>query len=126
MARKASATLTEAEAELMDILWERGTGTVNDVVSALPEERPLAYTTVLTMLRILERKGYLRHEKQGRAFVYYPVVGRGDARRSAVKDILRRFFNNSPELLVLNILEHEAIDATDLDRLREIIEAEES
>jgi predicted transcriptional regulator len=122
MPRKKSPTLTEAELRLMDILWEKGNATVNDVVSALPPEQPLAYTTVLTMLRILEQKGYLRHEKQSRAFVYFPVIGRDEARLSAVREVVSRFFNNSPELLVLNILEHEKIDAQELARLKQMIQ----
>jgi len=63
----------------------------------------------------------LKHKKQSRAFVYYPVVGRDEARRSAVKDVVSRFFNNSPELLVLNILEDEQIDTEELSRLKKMI-----
>jgi len=122
MPRKKSPTLTEAEFRLMDILWEKDKATVNDVVSALPPEQPLAYTTVLTMLRILEQKGYLRHEKQSRAFVYFPIIGRDEARRSAVRGVVSRFFNDSPELLVLNILEHETIDTEELARLKQMIQ----
>ncbi|HIE28285.1 TPA: BlaI/MecI/CopY family transcriptional regulator [Candidatus Poribacteria bacterium] len=125
MPRKKSPTLTEAELRLMNILWEKGKATVKDVVSALPKEQPLAYSTVLTMLRILERKGYLRHEKQSRAFVYYPIIGHDEARRSVVNEIVSRFFDNSPELLVLNILENERIDTEELVRLRKMIQSSE-
>ena len=85
MARKQSPTLTDAELRRMKILWERGPSTVGGVVETLPEDEPLAYSTVLTTLRILEDKGYLRHEKQGRAFVYHPVVDRRAARRNALR-----------------------------------------
>ena len=68
----------------MNILWDKERATVKDVVAALPSPGRPAYSTVLTMLRILEEKGYARHEKQGRAFVYVPVLGRGQARRSAM------------------------------------------
>ena len=122
MARQKSATLTEAELRLMEILWERGAATVNDVADALPGHAPLAYSTVLTTLRILERKGYIGHKKQGRAFVYEPVVDRSQASRSALRYLLRRFFRNSPELLVLNILEDEQIDPRELQRLKGLIE----
>jgi len=125
MARTQSPTLTDAELQLMKILWVRGPSTVGDVVDALPEAEPKAYSTVLTTLRILEQKGYLRHEKEGRAYVYHPVVDRHAARRSALRYVLDRFFNNSPELLVLNVLENEDMDLADLERLKQIIEESE-
>ncbi|MEW5875179.1 MAG: BlaI/MecI/CopY family transcriptional regulator [Candidatus Zixiibacteriota bacterium] len=125
MARTKSPTLTEAELRLMEIVWEKGEATVTDVVDSIPRSRSLAYNTVLTTLRILERKGYLSHEKQGRAFVYRPLVDRHHARRSALKYIMSRFFENSPELLVLNVLENEAIDPKELKRLKRLIEESE-
>ena len=85
MARKQSATLTEAELPIMDILWERGSAVVTDVVAGMSDST-VAYNTVLTTLRILERKGYVRHTKEGRAFVYHPVVQRGEASRKAVRN----------------------------------------
>jgi predicted transcriptional regulator len=106
----------------MEILWEKGTATVGDVVEALPEKRALAYSTVLTTLRILEKKGYVGHEKKGRAFVYHPVVDRNQASRNAVNYIVSRFFDNSPELLVLNVLENEKIDPAELERLKKLVE----
>lgn len=122
MARKKSPTLTEAEYRLMDILWAKGPGTVSDVVDSLGDP-PLAYNTVLTTLRILEQKGYVRHRASGRAFVYRPAVEREDAQRDVVHHVVSRFFNNSPRELVLNLLESEHVDAGELDRLREIIDA---
>ncbi len=110
----------------MDILWDRGRATVGEVVDAVPGGRPLAYNTVLTLLRIMEQKGYLRHEKKGRAFVYVPIVDRERARRHAVKHLLARFFQDSPGLLALNILEHERVDPEELVRLKSLIaESEE-
>jgi predicted transcriptional regulator len=125
MPRKKSATLTEAELKLMDILWSKGKGTVRDVLDALPEKESLAYTTVLTTLRILEGKGYLKHKKKSHAFIYYPVIRRDEVRRKVVKHIIRNFFDDSPELLVLNVLENEQIDADELSRLRDMIEKSE-
>ncbi len=122
MARKQSPTLTDAELRLMKILWERGPSTVGVVVETLPDDEPLAYSTVLTTLRILEEKGYLRHEKQGRAYVYHPLVDRRAARRNALRYVMDRFFNNSPEQLVLGILENEDMDLADLERLKKMIE----
>jgi predicted transcriptional regulator len=95
-------------------------------LDALPKDPPTAYSTVVTTLRILEEKGYLRHTKEGRAFVYHPVVGRNEASRSAVRHLLRRFFNDSPELLVLNVLKDERIDPRELKRLRKLIEESEA
>jgi predicted transcriptional regulator len=120
--RRRSPTLTDAELRLMEILWEKGTATVNEVVDALPRTRALAYSTVLTTFRILEQKGYVNHEKQGRAFVYQPVVDRNQASRNAVNYIVSRFFDNSPELLVLNVLENEKIDPAELERLKKLVE----
>ena len=122
MARKKSGTLTEAEVRLMDILWEKGEATVGDVVNALPARQMLAYNTVLTTMRILEQKGYVRHKALGRAFIYRAVVGRDEAQRSVVQHVLSRFFDGSPRELVLNLLESEAVDDAELDRLRELLD----
>lgn len=123
MARKTSSTLTDAELRLMDIVWEIGPATVQEVVDALPAEEPLAYSTVLTMLRILEKKGYLAHQKQGRAFVYHAVVEQNEARQGALKHLMQRFFDDSPELLVMNLLEHDALAKSDLEKLKALINA---
>ncbi len=125
MARKQSETLTEAELPLMQVLWQRGSATVGEIAEALAAGRPVAYNTVLTLMRILERKGYVRHTKDGRAFVYHAVVDSGEARRNAVRHLLSRFFQNSPELLVLNLLDDEDLDETELGRLRKLIDARE-
>jgi predicted transcriptional regulator len=120
LARKKSPNLTEAELRLMDVIWEKGSATVAEVAEALPPDLNLAYNTVLTTLRILENKGYLRHvkAKEGRAFVYRPVVSRADARRSALRHLVRRFFGNSAEALVLNLLDDERLSEEELERIR--------
>ena len=126
MARKKSLNLTDAELRLMDVVWEKGSATVGEVADALPKELGLAYNTVLTTLRILEEKGYLEHTKaaEGRAFVYRAVVGRNEAGRNAVRYLVSRFFRNSPELLVLNLLEDENLDAAELARIRQLLAEE--
>lgn len=124
MARPKSPTLTEAELPLMEVLWERQQATVGEVVEALPKDKPVAYNTILTTLRILERKGYVRHTKDGRAFVYHPVVDRGQASRHAVRQLLSRFFHDSPELLMLNLLKDEKIEEQELERLRKMTGSE--
>ena len=120
MARKQSPTLTEAELPIMDILWQKGSAVVSDVVAGLANSA-VAYNTVLTTLRILERKGYVRHTKEGRAFVYHPVVERGEASRKAVRNLVKRFFQDSPELLILNVLEDEQLAESELERLKRLI-----
>lgn len=125
MARRKSPTLTEAELKLMNILWKKDQATVSEVVAALPKGDKLAYSTVLTTLRILEQKGYLQHRKEGRAFVYKPLVDRRGARKNAMRYMMSRFFDDSPELLVLNLLENGDIDAVGLERLKKQVEESE-
>ncbi|HEY1676497.1 MAG TPA: BlaI/MecI/CopY family transcriptional regulator [Candidatus Sulfotelmatobacter sp.] len=121
MARSRSATLTEAELRIMNVLWDRGSATVHEVLSALPAQPALAYNSVLTIVRILEKKGYVKHLKDKRAHVYIPSVDRKDASRFEVRHLVSRFFGNSDELLVLNILEEKSIDPGELSRLRQLL-----
>jgi len=121
MARKRSLTLTDAESRVMSVLWQRETATVGDVVAALRQDRVVTYSTVQTILRILETKGYVTHEKVARAFVYRPAVDERQARQRALKHLAARLFNGSPSLLVLNVLEDDAIDRTELRRLKKLI-----
>lgn len=127
MARKKSPNLTEAELRLMDVLWDKGEATVAEVAAALPANLGLAYNTVLTTMRILEEKGFVGHSKpkEGRAFLYHPVVDRDQASRSAVRYLISRFFRNSPELLVMKLLEDEAIDDRERLRIRALLRGEE-
>lgn len=122
MARSKSATLTEAELRIMNVLWERGSATVHDVLEAIPAKPALAYNSVLTIIRILEKKGYVKHVKDKRAHVYIAEVGRKDATRFEIRHLVSRFFGNSHELLVLNVLEETSIDSEELGRLRQILE----
>ena len=122
LARSKSATLTEAELRIMNVLWERHSATVHEVLEALPSKPALAYNSVLTIIRILEKKGYVKHEKDKRAHVYLPLVDRKDATRFEVRHLVSRFFGNSNEQLVLNVLEETSIDAEELDRLRQLLE----
>jgi predicted transcriptional regulator len=122
LARSKSATLTEAELRIMNVLWERHSATVHEVLEAIPSKPALAYNSVLTIIRILEKKGYVKHEKDKRAHVFLPVVDRKDATRFEVRHLVSRFFGNSNEQLVLNVLEETSIDAEELDRLRQLLE----
>jgi predicted transcriptional regulator len=121
MARKKSPTLTEAELRLMDVLWACGEATVTDVAAALGDP-PLAYNTVLTTLRILEKKNYVKHRAAGRAFVYSPMVGRDEARSSVIDYVVSRFFDNSPRALMLKLLDAEHLDERDVARMRALLE----
>src|SRR5687767_2591969 len=102
MARSKSPTLTEAELRLMNVLWDHGPATVTDVAARLPKEPALAYSTLLTTMRILEEKKYVSHTKEGRAFIYRPLVGREEASRSVIRYVVSRFFGDSAEALLLN------------------------
>jgi len=122
---KQSLTLTEAELRIMDVLWLKGAATVQQVLDWLPEKPALAYNSVLTTVRILEKKGYVKHAKDGRAHIYEPLIGRQEATRTEIRHLVGRFFRDSHEALVLNILEDGAIEAAELKRLREMLERDE-
>ena len=126
MARKKSLQLTEAEQRLMDILWALESATVAEIADALPKKLDLAYNTVLTMMRILEDKGYVSHTKpnEGRAFIYRPVVSREQASRSALHHLLGRFFGNSAEALVLHLMEDETLNEKERERIRKLLKGD--
>jgi predicted transcriptional regulator len=128
VARKKSLQLTEAEQRLMDILWRLESATVAEISEALPKKIDLAYNTVLTIMRILEDKGYVRHTKpkEGRAFIYRPVVSRKQASRTALHHLLGRFFGNSAEILVLNLIEDKALNQKERERIRKLLKGDES
>jgi predicted transcriptional regulator len=121
--RKKSTSLTESELRLMEVIWKKGSATVAEVADALPKSLDLAYNTVLTTLRILEDKRYLRHTTAGdsRAFIYSPLVSREQASHSAVRLLLSRFFGDSPKALVLNLIEDEKLNDAELKRIRELL-----
>jgi predicted transcriptional regulator len=118
MPPKRSITLTQAELRLMKVLWDRGESTVADMVAAVSDEAPLAYTSVLTTIRILETKGYVSHRQDGRAFHYSSCIGESEASRSEVRHVLQRFFGNSRERLLLSLLGDDEITPDELKRLK--------
>ena len=121
MPPRQSGTLTEAELRIMNVLWDKGSGTVQQVLDSITQTPTLAYNSVLTTIRVLERKGYLKHLKDGRAHVYTPLVGQQEATRSEIRHLVSRFFENSQEQLVLNLLEDQGIGAEEIGRLREML-----
>jgi len=106
----------------MHVLWDHPGATVGEVVERIDGPAKPAYNSVLTILRILEKKGYVTHEKDGRAFVYSAVVDRQQARRGALSLMLSRFFNGSREALVMDLLGHEDVDADELARVKALLE----
>jgi predicted transcriptional regulator len=123
---KQSGTLTEAELRIMNVLWLKGSGTVQQVLDSITQKPALAYNSVLTTIRVLERKGYLKHLKDGRAHVYTPLVGQQEATRSEIRHLVSRFFKNSHEQLVLNVLEDQGIEPEELARLRQMLDRAET
>jgi BlaI family transcriptional regulator, penicillinase repressor len=125
MPRPKSRSLTDGELRLMRVLWDKGESSVGDVVDALRTRPKPAYNTVLTMLRIMEKKGYVTHRKDGRAFIFRPIIGRSDASRSALATLVNRFFDGSPRLLMLNLLEDEQLTPDALEQLKNRIKEAE-
>ena len=121
MPPRRSKTLTEAELRLMRLLWDLGECSVQDLVSATPTESRLAYTSILTTIRILEIKGYVRHRQQGRAFLYSPRVAEQDARQTELRHVMDRFFANSRERLMLAVLGDGEVTEEELERLKRLI-----
>jgi predicted transcriptional regulator len=123
MPRKKATMLTNAEHRIMEVIWARGSATVADVVEALDGKD--AYTTILTLIRILKAKGYLSSRKEGRAFVFTPAVDRDTVARKAVHQLLSKFFAGSPSELVLTFLRDEELSPEELDQIKErIIDSE--
>ena len=121
MARKKSLTLTDGELRIMEVLWTKRSATVAEVAEVLEGKDGSAYTTVLTMMRILREKGYLSCRKQGRAHIFTPRVHRADAARKAVTQLLAKFFSGSPGELVLSFLRDEELSPEELDELKKKI-----
>lgn len=113
-------TLTDRESDIMRVLWDRGGCRVSDVRHNLKDA--LAHNTVLTMLGILEDKGFVRRETQGRGHVYFPIVPENDARRSAVRHLVGKFFRGSSELLITHLVSEQRLNAAQTERLRKLLQ----
>lgn len=113
-------SFTDRELDIMGVLWDRGPSTVGEVREAIPDA--LAYTTVLTILRVLEEKGYVGHTEEGRAHRYHALVERVDAGRSALRRLRRKIFGSSPEMLLTQLVKDRDLSRDDLRRLRELLD----
>lgn len=116
----AEIIFTDRELDVMAVLWDMGSGTVAEVKDRLSD--PLAYTTVLTILRTLEEKGRIAHKEEGRAYRYYPLVQRTEARESHVRRLTRKLFQDSPELLITQLVGDESLTKEQLKRLRTLLD----
>ncbi|MGE4132149.1 MAG: BlaI/MecI/CopY family transcriptional regulator [Bdellovibrionales bacterium] len=114
--------LTETELELMNILWRLEEGSVADVMAALPSARPLAYTSVSTILRILEQKGILRSRKEGRGHIYIPKIKKAEYEARTIRHVVERVFDNTPSALVRQLLGSIEINETELAEIRALID----
>jgi len=117
---KQDAIFTERELDVMDILWRDGSGTVSDVKERISDD--LAYTTVLTILRTLEQKGFVGHKPEGRAYRYHPLVGKEEARESHLRRLTRKLFGGSRELLMAQLVSDGDLTREELERLRSMLD----
>jgi predicted transcriptional regulator len=119
--RPRSKTLTEQELEIMKIVWDRGSATVRDVYETLLEHRRVAYTSVMTMMNILEQKGHLKRKQVDRAYLYESTKPRAQVTRGMVREFVDRVFNGSAEPLLLHLVEDEKLTEKDLDEMKRLI-----
>jgi BlaI family penicillinase repressor len=122
MAKKTLVPLSGAETEILRLVWEMGRGTVQNVCDRLPRSRNIAYATVQTLLRRLEKKGYIRHETVGKAHVFLPAVKPDDVISKAVGSFLDKLFGGDPVPLMQYLAKHDKITAADVEELQELTE----
>lgn len=119
MARPASPILTKSEQAILEVLWDKGEASVRDVADELSKHKPAAYTTVLTMLNVLNKKGFVSHRAEGRAFIYRAAITRESARKQALDHLLLQFFDGSPNLLAQHLIDDHDIDRKELKALQD-------
>jgi BlaI family transcriptional regulator, penicillinase repressor len=123
--RPKTPTLTEQELEIMKIVWSRDMSTVRDVYEALLERRKIAYTTVMTMMKILEQKKYLLKTQEDRAYVYRPAKPKNQVIQGVVREFVNRVFNGSAEPLLLHLMEDQRLSKKELDEITRMIRRKE-
>jgi BlaI family penicillinase repressor len=121
VAKRKTKPLTKGELRIMEVLWQARAGTVGEIAAALPKP-PLAYTTVLTMLRILETKGVVRRDADARAHIYYPLIERDDAARSAIGEIVASFFANSKSALAVRLMTEQKPSRDEIAAIKALVE----
>jgi len=117
-----SIILTRQELQIMKVVWARGAATVKEVCDAMSQKKVTAYTTVLTLMGILEEKGALTHTRSGRAYVYKPLLSRQQATRNQIHDVLTRFFDGDPKKLIENVIENEVKEPQQLGGVRNLLD----
>ena len=122
MARSAQSTPTDSERKILEVLWKKREATVREVADELSNTSPVAYNTVLTILRIMDKKGFVTHTQQERAYIYRPAISRSEAITQALEQLLKQFFNGSPQVLAQHLIENET-DMMELESLRRIVDA---
>lgn len=122
MARPVSSTLTDSERRILEVLWKKKEASVRDVTEELSKKKPVAYTTVLTMFKVLDKKGLVHHRSEGRAFIYSAAISRSEARRQALENLLKSFFNDSPSVLAQHLIEEHDMDADELKALQQRVD----
>ena len=124
MTKRRLPALSASETEILRLVWDLGAGTVQQVCERLPARRTITYATVQTLLRRLEKKGYIRHRAEGKAHVFFPAVQQEHVIKRSVNDFLERLFGGDPIPLVQHLAEHGQIDAEDIEKLKKLIEDE--
>lgn len=123
MARPTSPTPTDSERAILEVLWKKNEASVREVADELSKTRPVAYTTVLTMFKILGNKGFVGHRTEGRAFIYHATISRSEARSKALHHLLAQFFNGSPKVLAQHLLNEHDVDMAELKALQLKVDA---
>jgi predicted transcriptional regulator len=123
MARPASSTPTDSERAILDVLWRKKHASVREIADELSRKKPVAYTTVLTVLGIMSRKGLVNHRVEGRAFIYSAAISRAKARKQAIERVLKQFFDGSPSVLAEHLISEHDLDAAELQALRKRVDA---
>jgi predicted transcriptional regulator len=123
MARPITPTLTDSERAILEVLWKRKEASVREVADELSQEKPVAYTTVLTMFKILEKKGLVTYRVEGRAFIYSAAIDRNDARKRALENLLRQFFNGSSNVLAQHLISEHEMDLAQVKALQKKVGA---
>ena len=122
MTKKELTAVSPAESEILQLVWRLGAATVQDVCDALPKKRSVTYATVQTLLRRLEKKGYIRHDVKGKAHLFCPAAKREDVIRRTVRDFVDRLFGGDPVPLMMHLADHSKLTGEDINGLKKLID----